>query len=117
MDEREGEDATKWQGEGDIDEQQTYHLADSQNVNCEMWDPSTGEDITIDDDDEDVESNALHSATMGSADSLNDHKDWTEEEPPASDYNYEPETQHPSEYNSTFPGTGEWEKNMLRSKV
>ncbi len=111
VDEREGEDATKWQGEGDIDGDPP-NLGESQNVaSCDMWDDSTGEYITADEDD--VESNPLHSATIGSADSLNDphdNKDWCEVVPPDVVYNYELETQHPSEYDSTLPAC-EWEEH------
>ncbi len=100
MDDREGEDATKWQGEGDIDGH-PHNLAQNLAA-CDVWDDSTGEYITGDEDD--VESIPPHSATLGSVDSLNnyphDNKDWCEVEPPDVVYNYEPETQHPAEYGS-----------------
>ncbi len=96
MDEREGEDATKWQGEGGIVDEY-YNPGETQNVPFE-WDSSTGEDVTIDGED-DGES-IVHNHSY-----YHNKESWDEVEPSsaAAVYKCDPESEHnPSEY-STFP--------------
>ncbi len=105
MDEREGEDATKWQGEGGIVDED-YDPGETQNLACE-WDSSTGEEITIEDEDDGESIVHNHSHTIGSTDSHydNNRESWDEVErsSAAAVYKYDPESEHhPSEY-STFP--------------
>ncbi len=106
MDEREGEDATKWQEEEDIVEDDDP--LELQNVPGE-WDYSMGEDITIEDEDDVESSHHTQSLTIASTDLSSHHRESWGVSPDAA-YKYLSESEHP-EY-SMFPVCA-WEMHMV----